>query len=93
MEGVDIYMKLYEVLEDYGGYEPGQSFGLFSTYEKANNFIKMFEGYDGFGISEDDLYIKEVEIIPDVIADWVVDLLNVCKQNKKMYEEQLKDLE
>lgn len=49
-------MKLYEVLEDYGGYEPGQSFGLFSTYEKANDFIKMFEGYDGFGISEDDLY-------------------------------------
>ena len=86
-------MKLYEVLEDYGGYEPGQSFGLFSTYEKANDLIKMFEGYDGFGISEDNLYIKEVEIIPDVIADWVVDLLNVCKQNKKMYEEQLKDLE
>ena len=86
-------MKLYEVLEDYGGYEPGQSFGLFSTYEKANDLIKMFEGYDGLGISEDDLYIKEVEIIPDVIADWVVDLLNVCKQNKKMYEEQLKDLE
>ena len=86
-------MKLYEVLEDYGGYEPGQRCGLFSTYEKANDLIKMFEGYDGFGISEDNLYIKEVEIIPDVIADWVVDLLNVCKQNKKMYEEQLKDLE
>ena len=85
-------MKLYEVFEDYGdGNEI--SYGLFSTYEKANELIKMFEGYDGFGISEDNLYIKEVEIIPDVIADWVVDLLNVCKQNKKMYEEQLKDLE
>ena len=81
-------MKLYEVLEDYGGYEPGQSFGLFSTYEKANDFIKMFEGYDGFGISEDDLYIKEVEIVPDVIADWVVDLLKVYDQHRDLHAEQ-----
>lgn len=86
-------MKLYEVLEYHGGYEPGQSFGLFSTYEKANELIKMFEGHDGFGICEDNLYIKEVEIIPDVIADWVVDLLDSRKQSKKRYEEQLKDLE
>lgn len=86
-------MKLYEVLEYYGEYESGQRLGLFSTYEKANDFIKMFEGYDGFGISEDNLYIKEVEIIPDVIEDWVLDLLDLCKRNKKMYEEQLKDLE
>ena len=53
----------------------------------------MFEGHDGFGICEDNLYIKEVEIIPDVIADWVVDLLDSRKQSKKRYEEQLKDLE
>ena len=87
-------MKLYEVLEGRDGYEERPlSYGLFSTYEKANELIKMFEGYDGFGISEDELYIREIEIIPDVIENWVVDLLNVCKQNTKMYEEQLKDLE
>ena len=79
-------MKLYEVLEDYG--EGNDiSYGLFSTYEKANKLIKMFEGYDGFGICEERLYIREVEIIPDVIEDWVLKLLDSCKRNKKRYEE------
>ena len=79
-------MKLYEVLEDYG--EGNDiSYGLFSTYEKANELIKMFEGYDGFGICEERLYIREVEIITDVIEDWVLKLLDSCKQRKKRYEE------
>ena len=79
-------MKLYEVLEDYG--EGNDiSYGLFSTYEKANELIKMFEGYDGFGICEERLYIREVEIIPDIIEDWVLKLLDSCKQRKKRYEE------
>ena len=79
-------MKLYEVFEDYGEGN-GISYGLFSTYEKANELIKMFEGYDGFGICEENLYIREVEIIPDVIEDWVFKLLDSCKQRKKRYEE------
>ena len=79
-------MKLYEVFEDYGdGNEI--SYGLFSTYEKANELIKMFEGYDGFGICEESLHIREVEIISDVIEDWVLKLLDSCKQRKKRYEE------
>ena len=85
MKGV-VYMKLYEVFEDYGEGN-GISYGLFSTYEKANELIKMFEGYDGFGICEESLHIREVEIIPDIIEDWVLKLLDSCKQNKKRYEE------
>ena len=79
-------MKLYEVFEDYGEGN-GISYGLFSTYEKANELIKMFEGYDGFGICEESLHIREVEIIPDIIEDWVLKLLDSCKQRKKTYEE------
>ena len=79
-------MKLYEVFEDYGEGN-GISYGLFSTYEKANELIKMFEGYDGFGICEESLHIIEVEIIPDIIEDWVLKLLDSCKQRKKRYEE------
>ena len=79
-------MKLYEVFEDYGEGN-GISYGLFSTYEKANELIKMFEGYDGFGICEESLHIREVEIIPDIIEDWVLKLLDSCKQRKKRYEE------
>ena len=79
-------MKLYEVFEDYGEGN-GISYGLFSTYEKANELIKMFEGYDGFGICEESLHIREVEIIPDIIEDWVLKLLDSCKKRKKKYEE------
>lgn len=76
-------MKLYEVRENSIG-----SFGFFSTYEKAEEVIKMFEGYDGFGIREDEMRIVEVEIIvPDKIEDWVLDLLENCKLYKKRYEE------
>ena len=75
-------MKLYEVFENYGEGN-GISYGLFSTYEKANELIKMFEGYDGFGICEESLHIREVEIIPDIIEDWVLKLLDSCKQRKK----------
>lgn len=75
-------MKLYEVREDYIG-----SFGFFSTYEKAEEVIKMFEGYDGFGICEDEMRIVEVEIVPDKIENWVLDLLENCKLHKKRYEE------
>lgn len=85
MKGV-VYMKLYEVFEDYGEGN-GISYGLFSTYKKANELIKMFEGYDGFGICEESLYIREVEIFPDVIEDRVLKLLDSCKQRKKRYEE------
>lgn len=80
-------MTLYEVLEDCRGCTDDTSYGLFSTYEKASNLIKMFEGYDGFGICEEDLYIREVEIIPDKIEDWVLELLEKCKLRKKKYEE------
>ena len=85
MKGV-VYMKLYEVFEDYCEGN-NISYGLFSTYEKANELIKMFEGYDGFGICEESLHIREVEIIPDIIEDWVLKLLDSCKQRKKRYEE------
>ena len=80
-------MKLYEVLDNYGGGCNDVSYGLFSTYEKANELIKMFESYDGFGICKENLYIREVEIIPDIIEDWVLKLLDSCKQHKKRYEE------
>ena len=80
-------MKLYEVLENYDGDRENISYGLFSTYEKASELIKMFEGYDGFGICEENLCIREIEIIPDKIEDWVLRLLDSCKQNKKRYEE------
>ena len=80
-------MKLYEVLDDYGGGCNDVSYGLLSTYEKANELIKMFECYDGFGICKENLYIREVEIIPDIIEDWVLKLLDSCKQHKKRYEE------
>lgn len=80
-------MKLYEVLDNYGGGCNDVSYGLFSTYEKANELIKMFEVYDGFGICKENLYIREVEIIPDIIEDWVLKLLDSCKQHKKRYEE------
>lgn len=82
-------MTLYEVLEDCRGCATlDTSYGLFSTYENASNLIKMFEGCDGFGICEEDLYIREVTIIPDKIEDWVLELIEGCKRRKKKYEDE-----
>ena len=80
-------MKLYEVLEDNRRECEDTCYGKFSTYEKANEFMKELEDIDGFGICADDLYIKEVEIIPDKIEDWVLKLVENGKQRKKEYEE------
>ena len=80
-------MKLYEVLEDYGD-EYNISYGIFSTYDKAKELIKMFEGLDGFGVCEDVLCIKEVEISLDRIEDWVLDIIEKGKRRKKKYDEQ-----
>ena len=80
-------MKLYEVLEDNRGECEDTCYGKFSTYEKANEFMKELEDIDGFGICADDLCIKEVEIIPDKIEDWVLKFVEISKQRKKKYEE------
>ena len=80
-------MKLYEVLTDDGD-EYIISYGLFSTYEKAKELMNILEGLDGFGVCKDTLCIKEVEIIPDKIKDWVLDLIEKGNQRKKKYEEQ-----
>ena len=79
-------MKLYEVLEDNRGGCEDTCYGKFSTYEKANESMKELEDIDGFGICADDLCIKEVEIIPDKIEDWVlklVEMVNNAKRNMK----------
>ena len=80
-------MKLYEVLEDNRGECEDICYGKFSTYEKDNEFMKELEDIDGFGICADDLCIKEVEIIPDKIEDWVLKFVEIGKQRKKKYEE------
>lgn len=49
--------------------------------------MKELEDIDGFGICADDLCIKEVEIIPDKIEDWVLKFVEISKQRKKKYEE------
>ena len=80
-------MTLYEVVPDDGD-ELIIRYGLFYTYEKAKELMKMFEGLDGFGICEDELCIREVEIVPDRIEDWVLDLIESGKQRKKKYYEE-----
>lgn len=81
-------MILYEVRnltdDDYGCYEV---FARFSTYEQAEELVKKFEGFDGFGICKDYIHIVKVEIILDKIEDFVFELLEDCKRSKRIYEE------
>lgn len=80
----------YELIEDWGSDEDGPceiSLGCFSTYEKAAEFMKQFDGLDGFGICEEELKIVERTIKLDVVDETVIDIINTGRQQKKEYEE------
>lgn len=81
-------MILYEVIEDYEDEGMGAiSFGLFSTYEKANELLVILKDINGFGTCEEYLRITEREIVPDKIEDWVTNLIQHGKERKKKYIE------
>lgn len=83
-------INFYELIEDWGSDEDGPcelSLGCFSTYEKAAELMKEFDGLDGFGICEEELKIVERTIKLDVIDELVIDIINTGRQQKKEYEE------
>lgn len=81
-------MKIYKVVDvdDYGN--DWIDFGIYLTREKAESVVKMFEGYDGFGICEEDIIIQEIDV-SDEVPDHVLKLLEECKRDKKRYWEEL----
>lgn len=79
-------MKVYEVVERCYNGSVFTTFGTFSTREKAEELMKMFDGLDGFGVAEDDLEIVETELEIDVISKAVLEFIEECKQRKTGFE-------
>ena len=80
-------MIVYKVAELYEDVTEWQYFGTYLTRDMAESVIKMFEGYDGFGVCEEVIKIQEINV-SDEIPDNVLKLLEACKQSKKEYEEE-----
>ena len=76
-------MTVYEVMYNDGSdYEPYvESYGLYSTREKAEELLKQFQKYDEH--YSDNYYIVEQEV--DKMNEWVTKQLEGLK---KEYEEE-----
>lgn len=78
-------IKFYKIVDD-DDFECGTTYGCFSTYEKAAEFMKQFNGLDGFGICEESLKIVECTLKLDTVDDWVKELIIHGRMQKKKFE-------
>lgn len=77
-------IKFYKV--DTKIYEYETTYGYFSTYEKAAEFMNQLNELDGFGICKEDLRIEECVLKLDVVDDWVNEFIIRSRMRKKNFE-------
>lgn len=82
-------IEFYEVFEDGSSYDVNDTvYGRFSSYEKAKELSDKLIAIDGCGVSGDDILIRKIEIEPDRIENWVMDLIEQGRKWKLEIEEE-----